>query len=97
MLIAIPIYEQIQLQNLNDIVNKSNNFENEIPFRQLQLNSLFEINGKSVPEHWGEPPKVGTFDLRELPGGYGFGSSTEANLIQQYLDKDATEQENELI
>ena len=26
-----------------------------------------------MPEHWGEPPKVGTLDLRELLGGYGLG------------------------
>ena len=46
-------------------------------------------NGKPFPAHWGEPPRIQTRDLRPLPGGYGSGSGTLANWIQQNLDKDA--------
>ena len=48
-------------------------------------------NGKEFPAHWGDPPKVGTRDLRPLPGGYGRGSGTLAKWIQANLDKDSTE------
>ncbi len=41
------------------------------------------------PEHWGTPPQIQTMDYRPLPGGYGNGSSTLANWIQQNLDNDA--------
>jgi hypothetical protein len=41
------------------------------------------------PAHWGAPPQIQTMDYRPLPGGYGHGSSTLANWIQQNLDKDA--------
>lgn len=41
------------------------------------------------PEHWGEPPKVQTRDFRDLPGGYGKGSSTLANWITENMKKDA--------
>ncbi|MFN3408617.1 MAG: hypothetical protein ACK45B_06465 [Limisphaerales bacterium] len=41
------------------------------------------------PAHWGEPPKIQTLDYRELPGGYGHGSSTLANWISVNLAKDA--------
>ncbi|MFT4548795.1 MAG: hypothetical protein ACI9MB_002748 [Verrucomicrobiales bacterium] len=44
---------------------------------------------KSYPDHWGNPPKVQTRDLRELPGGYGKGSGTLAKWIQKNLDVDA--------
>ena len=46
-------------------------------------------NGKAFPAHWGAPPLRQTRDLRPLPGGYGRGSSTLRNWIQQNLDKDA--------
>jgi len=32
--------------------------------------------GATYPAHWGSPPAIQTEDYRELPGGYGFGSST---------------------
>jgi hypothetical protein len=41
------------------------------------------------PAHWGEPPAMQTRDIRPLPGGYGQGSGTLANWIQDNLDKDA--------
>ncbi|MCA9215641.1 MAG: DUF5060 domain-containing protein, partial [Planctomycetales bacterium] len=47
---------------------------------------------KEFPKHWGDPPKLQTRDLRELPGGYGRGSSTLARWIQENLDKDAANQ-----
>jgi hypothetical protein len=43
------------------------------------------------PAHWGQPPEMQTMDYRPLPGGYGHGSSTMANWIQQNLDKDAAQ------
>ena len=43
---------------------------------------------KKFPSHWGEPPRIQTRDLRELPGGYGFGSSTLANWINLNMKKD---------
>ena len=41
------------------------------------------------PKHWGPEPQPQTRDYRELPGGYGMGSSTLARWIQKNLDKDA--------
>ena len=43
---------------------------------------------KPFPGHWGDPPKRQTRDLRPLPGGYGMGSGTLANWIQENLDRD---------
>jgi hypothetical protein len=51
---------------------------------------------KKFPEHWGKPPAIQTRDLRLLPGGFGKGSGTLANWIQQNLDKDATKKGNTL-
>lgn len=44
---------------------------------------------KPFPSHWGEPPKTQTRDLRDLPGGYGRGSSTLARWIEDNLKQDA--------
>lgn len=41
------------------------------------------------PAHWGQPPQVQTRDLRELPAGFGQGSSTLARWIQEHIDADA--------
>ena len=43
---------------------------------------------KPFPAHWGQPPQIQTRDLRDLPGGYGQGSSTLANWITANLEKD---------
>ncbi|MGJ8697909.1 MAG: DUF5060 domain-containing protein [Verrucomicrobiaceae bacterium] len=43
----------------------------------------------SFPKHWGAPPKIQTRDIRDLPGGYGQGSSTLAKWIAMNLKKDA--------
>ncbi len=40
---------------------------------------------KPYPPEWGLPPQIQTRDYVELPGGYGFGSSTLARWIQQHL------------
>ena len=40
------------------------------------------------PAHWGEPPKTLTKDIRELPGGYGKGSSTLAKWIAERMAAD---------
>ena len=52
------------------------------------LNSAGSGTQKAYPEHWGEPPQWQTMDFRELPGGFGMGSSTLANWIQKNLDAD---------
>ena len=44
---------------------------------------------KPFPQHWGDLPAIQTQDYRKLPGGYGFGSSTLANWIQEKLDNDS--------
>ena len=41
------------------------------------------------PAHWGPEPQKQTRDYRELPGGYGFGSSTLAKWIQKNMDEHA--------
>ncbi len=43
---------------------------------------------KPFPAHWGEPPRIQTRDLIDLPGGYGKGSSTMRNWINANLEKD---------
>ena len=43
------------------------------------------------PKHWGDPPKIQTRDYRELPGEYGYGSSTLAKWIAKNLKKDEEE------
>lgn len=49
---------------------------------------------KPFPAHWGKPPEMQTMDYRPLPGGYGHGSSSMANWIQQNLDLDAAQKKN---
>ena len=48
------------------------------------------MNTAAYPAHWGQPPMIGTMDYRQLPGGYGWGSSTLANWIQRNMSKDAS-------
>jgi hypothetical protein len=45
--------------------------------------------GGRFPSRWGPEPAAQTRDYRELPGGYGFGSSTLARWIEQNMAKDA--------
>merc|ERR1712216_16228 len=44
---------------------------------------------KPFPEHWGSPPLIQTKDLRNLPDGYGRGSSTLSGWIKNNMDADA--------
>jgi hypothetical protein len=71
------------------------------PMSLLLKNVVFAVScavltaqpaSKSFPEHWGEPPQIQTRDMRPLPGGFGEGSSTVANWIQQNLDQDAAKE-----
>lgn len=48
----------------------------------------YKVNGKAFPKHWGKPPEIQTRDFRELPGGYGMGSSTLGYWIETNLEKD---------
>lgn len=57
-------------------------------FCLIAMTTLAE-KAKPFPAHWGEPPKIQTRDYRELPGGYGHGSSTLAKWIEANLAKDA--------
>jgi hypothetical protein len=50
---------------------------------------------QSFPSHWGPPPGRQTKDLRNLPGGYGTGSSTLARWIKQKLNEDEKGQRGE--
>ena len=45
------------------------------------------------PKHWGDPPKIQTFDYRKLPGEYGYGSSTLAKWIAENLKTDKEKKE----
>jgi hypothetical protein len=44
---------------------------------------------RDFPKHWGPEPENQTKDYMELPGGYGFGSSTLAKWITKNMDTDA--------
>jgi hypothetical protein len=45
---------------------------------------------KKFPAHWGQPPAVQTDDLKDLPDGYGRGSSTLEKWISAHLARDKT-------
>src|SRR5262245_23354085 len=60
----------------------------------IRLAADGQQSAKKFPSHWGQPPRIQTRDYRELPGGYGFGSSTLANWIQRNLDQDAKNARN---
>ncbi len=53
----------------------------------LQLNAQRTYRGK-FPEHWGDPPARQTRDLRDLPAGFGKGSSTLAAWIREKIEQD---------
>tara|TARA_R100001443_G_scaffold18608_1_gene29575 strand:+ start:7089 stop:7586 length:498 start_codon:yes stop_codon:yes gene_type:complete len=42
---------------------------------------------QDFPTEWGRPPPIQTADIRELPGGYGLGSSTLAGWITTNMNK----------
>ena len=41
------------------------------------------------PPEWGDPPKMQTRDYRQLPDGYGMGSSTLHGWITRHMEEDA--------
>ena len=43
------------------------------------------------PSRWGPPPRTQTRDYVELPGGYGFGSSTLKGWIEKHAAEDSRE------
>jgi len=53
------------------------------------LVSPFTGRRREFPKHWGPEPENQTKDYMELPGGYGFGSSTLAKWITKNMDADA--------
>ncbi|MFN9719676.1 MAG: alpha-2-macroglobulin family protein, partial [Planctomycetota bacterium] len=59
----------------------------DVKQQRTNLNAAQTYRGK-YPAHWGEPPQIQTRDIRPLPGGFGQGSSTLANWIQENIDKD---------
>ena len=59
----------------------------DVQKQRTNLNAAQTYRGK-YPAHWGEKPQVQTRDIRELPAGFGQGSSTLAKWIQENIDKD---------
>ena len=46
------------------------------------------------PPHWGDPPKIQTKDISELPGGFGEGSSTLKDWIREKIETDRANGDN---
>jgi uncharacterized protein YfaS (alpha-2-macroglobulin family) len=63
--------------NLADVQKQRTNLDAQQTYRGV------------YPKHWGELPRAQTRDIRELPAGFGQGSSTLATWIQQHIDEDA--------
>ncbi|HQX48954.1 MAG TPA: MG2 domain-containing protein [Planctomycetaceae bacterium] len=63
--------------NLADVKKQRTNLDAQQTYRGV------------YPKHWGEQPQAQTRDIRELPAGFGQGSSTLAKWIQQHIDEDA--------
>ena len=59
----------------------------DVKKQRTNLDAQQTYRGK-YPAHWGEKPQVQTRDLRELPAGFGQGSSTLAKWIQEHIDED---------
>jgi hypothetical protein len=47
-----------------------------------------KVERPRFPLHWGKPPAIQTKDIRELPGGFGKGSSTLAHWIKENIEED---------
>lgn len=47
--------------------------------------SAHDCEKPKFPEHWGAPPSITTKDYVQLPGNYGYGSSTERTWITQCM------------
>ncbi len=63
--------------NLADVQKQRTNLDAQQTYRGV------------YPKHWGAQPQAQTRDIRELPAGFGQGSSTLAKWIQQHIDEDA--------
>lgn len=48
---------------------------------------------QEMPDHWGSAPTVQTGDIRELPCGYGWGSSTMVGWIKKKMIEDGRKDE----
>eukprot|EP00971_Amphidinium_carterae_P183929 3651299-Amphidinium_carterae.2 len=44
---------------------------------------------RQFPAHWGDPPTVCALDFKKWPAGYGVGSSTIGQWIEENMEKDA--------
>ena len=61
------------------------------PFLFLLFSTLFlsaQAGKHKFPDHWGDPPRIQTRDLVDLPKPYGRGSSTLRNWIEANLARD---------
>ncbi|MEZ6032742.1 MAG: MG2 domain-containing protein [Planctomycetaceae bacterium] len=63
--------------NLADVQKQRTNLDAQQTYRGV------------YPKHWGPQPEIQKRDIRELPAGFGQGSSTLAAWIQQHIDEDA--------
>ncbi len=59
----------------------------DVKKHRTNLDAQQTYRGK-YPAHWGEKPQIQTKDIRELPAGFGQGSSTLAKWIQEHIDED---------
>lgn len=51
----------------------------------MRDSTVIEESSNDFPVHWTMAPTVGTKDYIVLPGDYGYGSSTEANWILDWM------------
>ena len=59
----------------------------DVKKQRTNLDAQQTYRGK-YPDHWGEQPQIQTRDIRDLPAGFGQGSSTLAKWIQEHIDED---------
>jgi hypothetical protein len=65
-------------------------FVTPYPTQTIEINPNVETSKMrpEYPSRWGEPPRIQTRDLVQLPGGYGRGSGTLRNWILQKMAED---------
>ena len=56
--------------------------------RRYFRNQIKMKEKKSFPKHWGQEPYIQTCDVKELPDGYGQGSSTLCEWIEENILRD---------
>ncbi len=83
-------FDKFLLVNRSDYQPTDNSPEPRVRAGLLPPAFAATAAARPFPAHWGSPPAIQTRDLRELPGGYGRGSSTLAAWIQRNLDRDAS-------